>query len=443
MSAPPHGGAEWTSIQGDGQLHEQMAGWSGMDMQRPPPTHEVPLRQMQQLLGETWRYQQLSGGFDSLALEGGIAAQSAAGVEAQGGAALVASNHVPPVRFSRGGDQLCEPPPICSDLVEVRAMQGLGSAGLCDSQGEAKQGAYEPQGCDHRDVGGGHPPSSHASSGSAPSGTPAAVPASVERGSPPSSPEYLFLGRLVATLPADEAHMLGPSPPQAVVECNFWQRRQPSPQTRPAVLDGRGDADGGCLPMAVAGRIDAEQHFASTASGSSVLGRDPAAALDPGVIVLQKNIEEQGLGHSQDRGGARDGSGLPQAFAGNMDNWRNCAPSAPGGSALECENGLAFHQRAPVFESQHEHAPASVDMNCDATPTWLGGCLASHQHELQAKSRSDATCAPVDGRMFSCLSTSLAATKAEHMGFNRGTVGAEAFRAEESDEDLPPWPHEM
>lgn len=38
----------------------------------------------------------------------------------------------------------------------------------------------------------------------------------------------MFLGRLVATLPGDEAQpgaFVGPCPPQAVVECNFWQLR--------------------------------------------------------------------------------------------------------------------------------------------------------------------------------------------------------------------------
>jgi len=50
--------------------------------------------------------------------------------------------------------------------------------------------------------------------------------------SPPSSPEYIFLGRLVATLPEEDAkvstaamNLPGPSPPEAVVECNFWQLR--------------------------------------------------------------------------------------------------------------------------------------------------------------------------------------------------------------------------
>jgi len=44
-----------------------------------------------------------------------------------------------------------------------------------------------------------------------------------------SSPGYVFLGRLVATLPEDEVSATDgyhwPRPPQAVVECNFWQFR--------------------------------------------------------------------------------------------------------------------------------------------------------------------------------------------------------------------------
>lgn len=86
------------------------------------------------------------------------------------------------------------PPPICSDLVEVRAVPDYHGGGVSGSVLEMR-------------------------------GTGIAEEQSL---SPPSSPDFNFLGRLVATLPGDQSHSPnhhGPSPPQAVVECNFWQCR--------------------------------------------------------------------------------------------------------------------------------------------------------------------------------------------------------------------------
>jgi hypothetical protein len=129
---------------------------------------------MQRLLAETWRYQQL----------GAVATASASSsceVDRRAG-----DRKVPraPVQFCQGDPDerkyASPPPPICSDLVEVRAT------------------ANKP-----------------------------------ERSLPKDSSEYMFLGRLVATLPEDQAPQdqpdrrlvqQGPNSPQAVVECNFWQR---------------------------------------------------------------------------------------------------------------------------------------------------------------------------------------------------------------------------
>lgn len=129
------------------------------------------LQQMQRLLGETWRQQQLST------------------------VAAVPTSSSSAIRFSRGDDaQRSHPPPICSDFLEVRAA-----------------------------------PTENA-------------PVPHESRELVSSP-YVFLGRLVATLPGDapslqpdDVHRAnngeGPNPPQAVVECNFWQLREASPESR-------------------------------------------------------------------------------------------------------------------------------------------------------------------------------------------------------------------
>lgn len=137
---------------------------------KPLPPQEHPLQAMQRLLGETWKYQQL-------------------------GAAATASHVSAPSRppssplHFRADTPRRPLPPICSDLVEFCAFAGVAGAG-------AEQAPAE------------------------------------------DSPEYVFLGRLVATLPAPSASSeeppeasaasqgaAGPSQPQAVVECNFWQLR--------------------------------------------------------------------------------------------------------------------------------------------------------------------------------------------------------------------------
>jgi hypothetical protein len=140
-----------------------------------PPAPEYPLREMQRLLGETWRYQQLS-----------TAATASAGTGRRS-----------PLRFSTGSDiASCPPPPICSDLLEV-----------CTASGPSGDG---------------------------------------EKPAAQESPEYVFLGRLVATLPdekvADSNQVACPSRPQAVVECNFWQLR---------------DALGGVVPNSVPPELSA------------------------------------------------------------------------------------------------------------------------------------------------------------------------------------------
>jgi len=145
--------------------------WADRGSARPPPTHDHQLQEMQRLLGETWRYQQMGTAVTS----GSGSTQGVRGTgtsTAIGGCRAVASElQGSPVQFSGGGDARHRaPPPICSDLVEV--------------------GGTEKQMTD----------------------------------------PYVFLGRLVATLP-EEAQAgtsrggSGPCQPQAVVECNFWQLR--------------------------------------------------------------------------------------------------------------------------------------------------------------------------------------------------------------------------
>lgn len=157
----------------------------------PPPTHEVPLREMQRLLGETWKYHQrgeLASMFGTL-----LEPQPQLGCPVAVRPAGLASPRLP----DRGAPR--EPPPICSDLLEVR------------------EPFVSP------------PPKRPATPqlGAEAPGSPA-LGDGLSR-ELPSSPGYVFLGRLVATLPEDEVRGAGghggPCPPQAVVECNFWQLR--------------------------------------------------------------------------------------------------------------------------------------------------------------------------------------------------------------------------
>lgn len=154
----------------------------------PPPTHEVPLREMQRLLGETWKYHQ----------RGELASMFGTWLEPQPqpGCSVAVRPAGPP--SPRGTPR--EPPPICSDLLEVR----------------------EPF---------VSPPSKRPATpqlGEEAPGSPA-IGEGFSRDLQSSSPGYVFLGRLVATLPEDEVRASGghggPCPPQAVVECNFWQLR--------------------------------------------------------------------------------------------------------------------------------------------------------------------------------------------------------------------------
>merc|ERR1711979_45825 len=72
---------------------------------------------MQRLLAETWRYQQLNGPSRT----GGFGTGPGNPHDASHGSA---PSLVMPVQFSHGDERPREPPPICSDLVEVRAMHG-------------------------------------------------------------------------------------------------------------------------------------------------------------------------------------------------------------------------------------------------------------------------------------------------------------------------------
>jgi len=150
------------------------------------------LREMQRLLGETWRYQQLEdvvGSPDARAYDAHASYMDA-------GQMLSLRAQTPPVQFSHTSDRLCEPPPICMDLVEVRAAQAAGQQTLCGAQ------AITAQTASNACMDGGE--------------------------SLAADEQYVFLGRLVATLPGMEAQALGPNAPKAVVECNFWERRETS-----------------------------------------------------------------------------------------------------------------------------------------------------------------------------------------------------------------------
>lgn len=181
---------------------------------RPPPTHDHQLQEMQRLLGETWRYQQLGTAVTSnTGSTQGVRGTSTAisGCRA-GGAELQGS----PLHFSCGDDDRhCAPPPICSDLVEV---------------GGTKKQMTDP---------------------------------------------YVFLGRLVATLP-EEAQGApvdtsrggsGPCQPQAVVECNFWQLREAlgDPNTQTRISDSR--------PI---GTVVPPLHASSSSHGHTITGASGA-----------------------------------------------------------------------------------------------------------------------------------------------------------------------
>lgn len=174
-------------------------------MIRPPSTHDVPLKEMQRLLGETWRYQQLGD------LAVAASAASAMAASEPGSMSAAPAPPLSPVSFSHS-DRSCAPPPICSDLVEVRAMQGEGKDSLTEATWSCAGS------------------SSGISAASTARPTSCASTASTPDTSKLTSPEYVFLGRLVATLPGEEAGARtpcqGPSTPQAVVECNFWQLRE-------------------------------------------------------------------------------------------------------------------------------------------------------------------------------------------------------------------------
>jgi len=132
----------------------------------------VPLREMQRLLHETWRYQQ---GGESLS------PWPSTGSDPQHS----------PVRFSCGEDGPVSPPPCCTDFVEVCGPQGVHRTLLDPVTAGSSV---------NTDVAG--------------------------RGPLPAQPGYVYLGRLVATLPGEEMCQLGSDAsrsPQAVVECNFWQ----------------------------------------------------------------------------------------------------------------------------------------------------------------------------------------------------------------------------
>lgn len=142
-----------------------------------PPSHELPLREMQRLLGETWRHQHL--GTATTAVDSGFGARAPSGTN---GPFVVEAPRSPGQSYRGDDGPRHAPPPICSDFVEVSAAR-------------APAGDY-----------GGSP-------------------------APDDSAAYVFLGRLVATLPGEEATatpdrgVVGPNPPQAVVECSFWQLR--------------------------------------------------------------------------------------------------------------------------------------------------------------------------------------------------------------------------
>jgi len=192
----------------DGPLHGGAAG--RVYAERSPSTHDVPLKEMQRLLAETWRCQQL--GDLAVAASNATTANVANGAAAPNpGASSGAMAALSPVRFSHS-ERSCAPPPICSDFVEVRAPQG-----------DSHEGSTEVPiscGCSSSGV------------SAASSARPASCGSSISTldTSKLISPEYVFLGRLVATLPGDEAPppstCQGPSTPQAVVECNFWQLRE-------------------------------------------------------------------------------------------------------------------------------------------------------------------------------------------------------------------------
>jgi len=358
---------------------------------QPPQPNEVPLREMQRLLGETWRCRLSRDGATSgdPRCDAGSLSAAASAAPRDGLTSLSTrcvaqtQQYPPPIEFSHETNRR-QPPPICSDLLEVRAQV---ESSYCASQ-------HLP----YRGQGGGLQMQSGSGSTAYPheerchlSCSESAYPDS-GRSSSSSSNNYVFLGRLVTTLPGDDVASRPQSfisSPQAVVECNFWQLRSaaasrvgslppssclaPIATAPPPAQKPRGCCEQYRVSPPVDGRLDVG-HDDSRCSYPDSLSGSPA--------------------------GSPAGSPGPPSPVGYCNGYRGGYPDSP-----QLPDSVIFGRAGPGSNTK---APARLS-TAGSVRQFEASSADSRSHTVQA-SRLDQSFWGV---------------------------------ACEDDEDLPPWPHEM